>query len=90
MRNYEITAIIKDGSVEETKNTIKEILAKNSINLTAEEDWGVKTVWHPIGKEINGHFAHYKCSVDRPISLIPVENDFKLNQNILRSMIVRL
>ena len=90
MRNYEITAILKGNAVEETKNTLKEILSKNSIKITSEEDWGNKPLWHEMNKETAGNFAHYKCEVEDPSVLAAVENDFRLNQNILRSMIIRL
>jgi len=89
MRNYEITAIIKENAVEETKNTIKEIFAKNSVDVTAEEDWGSKTVWQPINHIPTGFFAHYKCSVKDTSVIASLENEFKLNQNIMRSMISR-
>ena len=90
MRNYEITTILRSSGVEDTKNTVKELFAKNSVTVTAEEDWGSKPVWHEISKETTGHFSHYKCDVADPSVLVALENDFKLNQNILRSMIIRL
>ncbi|MCB1190951.1 MAG: 30S ribosomal protein S6 [Leptospiraceae bacterium] len=91
MREYEITAVLKEGAqplIDETKNTIKSVLAKYSGEITAEEDWGQKRIWHPINGENAGFFTHIKCKLEAS-SIKEIEKDFRLNQNILRSMIAR-
>ncbi len=91
MREYEITAVIKEGSqplIDETKNAIKSILGKYSGEITSEEDWGQKRIWHPINGENTGFFTHIKCKLETS-SITGIEKDFRLNQNILRSMIAR-
>lgn len=89
MRNYEITAILKDSAVEETKNGIKEIFAKHSVTLASDEDWGQKKLWHPVGDSSTGHYTHFKCSADAK-AIEKIEREFALNMNILRSMVIRL
>ncbi|EMO27442.1 putative ribosomal protein S6 [Leptospira interrogans serovar Bataviae str. HAI135] len=59
------------------------------MSVTAEEDWGQRKLWHPIQHEEQGIFHHYKCSAD-PNAIEKVEKEFLINQNILRSMVVRL
>jgi small subunit ribosomal protein S6 len=91
MRAYEITAILLEGSaglVEETKTSIKEILTKHSVEITEEEDWGQKKLWHSIGGNESGFFTYIKCKA-QPSSIVKLEGEFKLNQNILKSLIVR-
>jgi small subunit ribosomal protein S6 len=90
MRAYEITSILLDkgGNVEETKTSIKEILSKYSVEITSEEDWGQKKLWHNIGGNETGFFTYIKCNAN-PSSIVKLENEFKLNQNILKSLIIR-
>lgn len=92
MRDYELTAILKEGSqslIDETKNAIKTILSKYSAEITSEEDWGQKKIWHPINGQEHGFFTHLKCKMEAS-SIVNIEGEFKINQNILRTMIVRL
>ncbi len=88
MRTYEITNIIREGVVEETKSAIKEILSKHSITIQNEEDWGSKKLWHPAGQSEHGHFTMLKCQ-GNPGEISKIEHEFKLNTNILRSLVVR-
>ncbi|TGK17302.1 30S ribosomal protein S6 [Leptospira fluminis] len=88
MRNYEITTITRSTAKEVAKNEVVDIFKKHSISVTAEEDWGQKKLWHPIKHQDYGIFTHFKVNADHS-SIEKVERDFKLNQNLLRSMIVR-
>jgi small subunit ribosomal protein S6 len=72
---------------EETKNTVKDILKKYSVEITGEEDWGQKKLWHKINGYESGAFYHLRCKAE-PKIIANLENEFKLNQNILRSLIV--
>ncbi|EMJ93049.1 MULTISPECIES: 30S ribosomal protein S6 [Leptospira] len=89
MRNYELTTITRVSSREVAKSEIQETLKKHSVSVTAEEDWGQRKLWHPIKHEEQGIFHHYKCSAD-PNAIEKLEKEFLINQNILRSMVVRL
>ncbi len=89
MRNYEITTITRSTAKEVAKTEVIEIFKKHSINVTAEEEWGQKKLWHPIKHQDYGVFTHFKVSAEQS-ALDNVERDFGLNQNLLRSMIVRL
>ncbi|MDF3819234.1 30S ribosomal protein S6 [Leptospira sp. 96542] len=88
MRNYEITNILREGNVEETKSVVKELLAKHSFTIQNEEDWGSKRLWHPIGQDEQGHFVLYKCS-GTPSDVSKLEHDFKLNVNILKALVIK-
>lgn len=91
MRNYEITAILKEESqalIDETKAAIKETLNRYSAELVSEEDWGQKRLWHKINGQEVGFYTHIKCKAN-PTSITQIEHDFKINQNILRTMVCR-
>lgn len=88
MRNYEITAVYRTNAVEETKNIFKGILSKYSVNINAEEDWGSKRLWHHVDGEENGFYNFFKVSAE-PAVIEKIENEAKLNQNILKAMVIR-
>ena len=92
MKSYEITNVIRESShslIDETKSTIKEILGRFSVEVSAEEDWGSKKLWHKIEGEESGFFSHLKCKAS-PDAIKKIEHEFLLNQNILRSLVVRI
>ncbi len=92
MRAYEITAVLQEtpaSIVDETKNTIKEFFKKYSVEMTEEEDWGSKKLWHAIRGLETGHYSHFKCKAE-PTAIAKLENEFKLNQNILRSLVIKV
>lgn len=88
MRNYEITNILREGAVEEAKTAVKDILAKHAITIQNEEDWGSKRLWHPIGADEQGHFTLIKCT-GAPAEIAKIEHEFKLNTNILKTLVIR-
>ncbi|MCU0824822.1 MAG: 30S ribosomal protein S6 [Leptospira sp.] len=88
MRNYEITSILREGNVEETKSAVKDLLAKYSFTIQNEEDWGSKKLWHPIGQDENGHFILFKCT-GNPTDVSKVEHEFKLNVNVLKALVIK-
>lgn len=90
MRSYEVTTIIKEGQavVEETKNAIKDIFKKYTVELVSEEDLGQKKLWHKIDTHEYGFFTFFKFNA-QPDIIAKIEHEFKLNQNIIRSMIVK-
>lgn len=90
MRTYEITTLLREGQnlVEETKTAIKEILTKYSVDITQEEDWGQKKLWHEKDSNDYAFFTFFKCKVE-PSAIKKIEHEFKLNQNILQSLIIR-
>ena len=92
MRAYEITNVILDNPhslTEETKSEIKNILQKYSVEIESEEDWGQKKLWHKIRGNETGFYHYMKCKAE-PNVISDLENEFKLNQNILRSLTISL
>lgn len=89
MRKYEITAVYSPNAVEETKNGFKETLAKHSVTVTNEEDWGIKKLWHPVDGKENGHYNFFQCEAE-PNVIEKIESEAKINQNILKAMVVRV
>jgi small subunit ribosomal protein S6 len=92
MNNYESIFIIKpDLKEEDVKNIFKSIgdsVTKNGGSVKKEESWGKKQLAYPVKKYKEG--IYYKLDFAAPPAAIPkMEAGYKLNQDILRTMITK-
>ena len=92
MENYESLFIIKpDIKEEEIKGVLKAItesLVKNGGTVKKEENWGKKQLAYPVKKFKEGFY--YKLEFTAPTNLIAkLEESYRLNADILRTMITR-
>ena len=92
MENYEGLFIIKpDIKEEDVKTVLKAItdaLAKNSAAMKKEEIWGKRQLAYPVKKFKEGFY--YKLDFTAPTaSIAKLEEVYRLNADILRTMITR-
>ena len=92
MNNYEGLFIIKPELKEEdTKNVIKSIsdaITKGGGAIKKEENWGKKQLAYPVKKSKEGYY--YKVDFDLDATQVSkIETTYKLNNDILRTMITR-
>ncbi|MDP3804182.1 MAG: 30S ribosomal protein S6 [Candidatus Omnitrophota bacterium] len=92
MNNYEGLFVIKpDLNEEGVKNLFKALadaVIKNGGAITKEESWGKKQLVYPVKKLKEGYY--YKLDFTAPADAITkLEAAYKLNQDILRTMITR-
>ena len=92
MNNYETLFIIKPDMKEEDIKTLFKVLSdgvtKSGGAITKEESWGKKQLVYPVKKFKEGYY--YKLDFTAPASAITkLESSYKLNQDILRTMITR-
>ena len=92
MENYEGLFIIKpDIKEEEIKNVYKAIsdnVTKNGGNVKKEDVWGKRQLAYPVKKFKEGYY--YKLDFNVPASaVIKLEEAYRLNSDILRTMITR-
>lgn len=92
MNNYEGIFIIKpDLKEEDVKNVSKlvgETITKNGGSVTKEENWGKRLLAYSIEKFKEGYY--YKADFQAPPAAIAkLEAAYKLNADILRTMITK-
>lgn len=92
MENYEGILIVKpDIKEEDVKNVFKSIndnVVKNGGTIKKEEIWGKRQLAYPVKKFKEGYY--YKLDFSAPTSAITkLEEAFRLNDDILRTMITR-
>ncbi|OGW85856.1 MAG: 30S ribosomal protein S6 [Omnitrophica bacterium RIFCSPLOWO2_01_FULL_45_10] len=92
MNDYEGLFITKsDLKEEELKNVLKvitDVIAKNGGSVTKEENWGKRQLAYPIkkAKEAYYHKIDFTAPTD---SITKMEGAYRLNADILRTMITR-
>ena len=92
MNNYEGIFIIKpDLKEEDVKNVFKSVsdaVTKNGGNIKKEESWGKRQLVYPVKKFKEGYY--YKLDFIAETSAVSkLEAAYKLNQDVLRTMITR-
>ena len=87
-KSYELTVIFpltlkeKEKAREELKKEIEK-----AAKIEKETDWGEKKLAYPIKKNERGHFYFYELRTS-PEKIKTLEEWLKLNENILRYLIV--
>ena len=87
-RSYELTVIFPLTLKEKEK--VREELKKEQekvAKIEKETDWGEKKLAYPIKKNERGHFYFYELKTS-PEKIKTLEGWLKLNENILRYLIV--
>ncbi|HHT81111.1 MAG TPA: 30S ribosomal protein S6 [Spirochaetales bacterium] len=89
MRNYEFT-IIFDANEEKTKSGLElvtSLFEKAGVEITKQEDMGVKYLAYDIKKQEKGHYVYFEMKAD-PSSILGFEKEFLLNTSILKFLFV--
>lgn len=87
MAEYELTFIFPKENKEMSK-TIADYLKKAKAEIKIKEDWGVKTLAYPIKKQTEAYYLYFEVEMN-PASLKTLEFDIKLDEVLLRSLVVR-
>lgn len=90
MKNYELVYVVKPNSDEETReavlNKVKEVVATAG-EVVKVDIWGNKKLAYPIAKFNEGHYVlvNFNSAVDVPKE---IDRNLKINENVIRHMIV--
>lgn len=91
MSKYEALFIIRPDKEKEIDNVLSGItgfIAKNNGKVEKEEKWGIRALAYPIKKQSEGIYHKVVFSID-PSAIRILENNYKLNQDIVRTLIIR-
>jgi len=92
MANYEMMIIINPSLSEEERNTsiesLKAVLAKNSVTIDKEDVWGEKKMAYKIGKHSKGFYILLDLSFDWK-AIKDISKEINLNEGLLRYMFVK-
>lgn len=90
MNNYELTLILRVGdTLESLKTTTKDLLKKHGIEIQSEEEWGNRKLAYEIDREREGYYLFLNVQAP-PASIQETISDFRLNNDILRYLFVKM
>ena len=90
MRTYEFTVIFKpnDDEVAKGKEAIAGEFKDAGVQVTKEENMGVRFLAYPIKKSDKGHYVYYELEAD-PETISTLDRHFKLMSPILKFLFVK-
>ncbi len=89
IQNYEFTVIF-DADEDKTKaglELVKSTFEKNDVEITKEEDLGVKTLAYIIRKQEKGHYVYFELKADTS-TIAKMSNAFQLSTLVLKFLFV--
>ncbi|HOK03503.1 MAG TPA: 30S ribosomal protein S6 [Spirochaetota bacterium] len=89
MKNYELTVIVRNRDVENRKQEVKDILAKHGVIITKEDHWGQRRLAYEIDREKEAYYM-YMLLQAQPEAIDKINQEFRINANILRYLFVLL
>lgn len=89
MNKYALTIILKTDLEEKARKELLEGVVKKFGKLEKEEIWGAKDLAYPIKHQNKGYYVHYFFEAE-PSTISSLDKDLKLNENIMRYLLVRV
>lgn len=91
---YETALVLRTDIDEAAANSVKALVADVIKNAKGEvlvnDDWGVKTFPQTLGNNHKkGHYVYFMYKADTQVNS-ELERRFRINENIIRSLIVKL
>lgn len=93
LREYDFTVITRgdltEGDHTNVLTNYETLMTKDGGEILKKEEWGVKKLAYPIKKTFRGHYVNYDF-VGRPEHLAEVQRLMRIDDNVLRFLVVRL
>lgn len=89
MRNYEFTVIF-DANEEKMKEGLQLVtdeFSKAGVEVTKQDDMGVRNLAYLINKQEKGHYVYFELSAD-PAKIAAMSHVFQLSTFILKFLFV--
>ena len=91
MKKYELMTIypIEDDKFKAGNEGVKAVLAQFGASIEKEEPFGDRDLCYEIKKQKRGRFMLFVVKAN-PAKIIEINTQFKLNNNLLKSLFVKL
>lgn len=90
MRSYEFTVIF-EANEEKTAaglEIVTQAFAEKGVNITKQDDMGVRTLAYLIKKQDKGHYVYFELDAE-PADIKGFEKQFLLSPQILKFLFVK-
>jgi small subunit ribosomal protein S6 len=93
MRNYELGFIlhpdVEQADVTQAVEKVGQYITAGSGEVTSVDVWGRRALTYPIRKKREGTYVFLHAQMD-PQAIIDLERKLKLDEDVLRYLLVRL
>ncbi len=93
MRTYQTVVIIKsdldDSQVDSISEKIKQYITKFSGDIVKLESWGKKRLAYRVRKQRYGIYLNI-CHTLEPSNISSLENELRLDETVLKYLVIRL
>ena len=84
-----LKADLEEKARGELLTDIKKKAASESGNIIKEDIWGARDLAYPIKKQTKGYYVHFEFETE-PKVVIDLDKSLKVEENILRFLLVRV
>lgn len=88
MQNYSLTILVNEKVTDADKTALFDGIKKSFTTLTREDLWGVKSLAYEIKHNSKAYYAYFEFETT-PEAIITLDKNIRLNEDILRYLIVK-
>ena len=85
---YVLTPELDEAGVEEAHTRVSTMLASRGGEVTNVDAWGRRRLAYPIENHLEGVYSVLRLKLD-PTSINAIERDFRLNESVIRHLLIR-
>ena len=91
MKKYELMTIypIEDEKFKDGSEKVKAVLAQFGATVEKEESYGDRDLAYEISKQKRGRFVLFTVKAN-PAKIVEINTQFRLNNNLLKSLFVKI
>lgn len=89
MDKYALTLVLRSDMDEKARKELLEPVKKHFSKLEKEEEWGMRDLAYPIKHQTKGFYVHYFFEAE-PVNIPSLDKDLKVEENIIRYLLVRI
>lgn len=89
MNSYALTLVLKSDLEEKDRKALLESITKKFGKLEETDVWGMRDLSYPIKRQTKGYYVHYTFEAE-PVTIPPLDKALKLEEDIIRYLLVRV
>jgi small subunit ribosomal protein S6 len=89
LNKYALTIVLRNDLEEKERKELLDSTTKKFGKLLKEDLWGARDLAYPIQHQTKGYYAHYEFEGE-PNSVSPIDRSLKIDENVLRYLLVRI
>ncbi len=88
MNNYQLTLLIKQDLDEKDRKELLDSITKKIAKVEKEDLWGTRDLSYAIKHADKAFYAHYEF-LDEPANIPSLDKMIKLNEDIIRYLLIK-